>query len=79
MTLVYNLLFNSEVFVWRESDNWTGPYCLLAVEGEMCCVQLPSRLTSFRSMSVKPYSWSENTHDVKPDKLETPLPISEVP
>ena len=36
----------------------------------MCCVQLPSRPTSFRSTFVKPYFWPENTHDIKPDKLE---------
>src|SRR5882762_9294255 len=37
-TLVHNLPLNSEVLVWRESGNWTGPYCLLAVEDETCCV-----------------------------------------
>ena len=48
---------------------------------EMCCVQLPSRLTSFKSMSIKPYFQSENTHDcnVKPDEPEAPLPTLEVP
>jgi hypothetical protein len=38
MTLVYDLLLNSEVLVWRESGKWIGPYCLLAVENETCCV-----------------------------------------
>ena len=37
-TLVHNLLLNSKVLVWRESGNWTGPYRLLAVEDETCCV-----------------------------------------
>ena len=32
ITLVYNLPLNSKVLIWRESGNWTGPYCLLAVE-----------------------------------------------
>ena len=36
----------------------------------MCCVQLPSGLTSFRSTSVKPYFWPKNTHDIEPDELE---------
>ena len=38
ITLVYNLLLNSEVLIWRESSNWTGPYRLLAMEGETCNV-----------------------------------------
>jgi hypothetical protein len=33
-TLVYNLPLNSKVLIWRKSGNWTGPYCLLAVEDE---------------------------------------------
>ena len=77
MTLVYNLLLNSEVFVWRESGKWTGPYYLLAVENKTCCVQLLSRLTSFRSMSVKPYFRPENTYDVKLDELEATAELDE--
>jgi hypothetical protein len=38
ITLVYDLLLNSEVLMWRESGNWAGPYCLLSVEGETCCL-----------------------------------------
>ena len=37
-TLVHDLPLNSEIFVWRESSNWTGPYCLLAMEGEIYSV-----------------------------------------
>jgi len=37
-TLIYDLLLNSKVLVWRESGNWTRPYRLLAVEGETCRV-----------------------------------------
>jgi hypothetical protein len=37
-TLIHDLLLNSEVLMWRESGNWTGPYRLLAVEGETCRV-----------------------------------------
>ena len=36
----------------------------------MYCVQLPSGLTSFRSISIKPYFWPENTHNIELDKLE---------
>ena len=88
MTSVYDLPFNSEVLVRCESDNWTGPYCLLAIEDGMCCVQLLSGLISFRSTSVKPYFRPKDNHDVKLDEpeapveldeLESPLPTSEVP
>ena len=78
ITLVYNLPLNSEVLVWRKSGNWTRLYCLLAVEDETCCVQLPSRLTSFRSMSIKPYFWSKNTYNIKLDKLEAPAKLDEL-
>jgi hypothetical protein len=67
--------------MWRESGNWTGPYCLLAVEGEMCRVQLPNGPTSFRSTSVKPYFRSETsktTCDVDLDELKALLPTLEV-
>ena len=37
-TLIHDLPLNSEVLVWRESGNWTGPYRLLAIEGETCRV-----------------------------------------
>ena len=56
--------------MWRESGNWTGPYRLLAVEDETCCVQLPSGPTNFRSTSVKPYFRPETAHDAEPDELE---------
>ena len=80
-TSIYNLLLNSEVLVWRESGNWTGPYRLLAVEGETCSVQLPNGPTSFRSTSVKPYfrsETSETARDVDPDELEAPSLTPEV-
>ena len=37
-TLVYNLPLNFKVLIWRKSGKWTGPYRLLAVEDETCCV-----------------------------------------
>ena len=67
-----------EVLVWRKSGNWTGPYHLLAIENEMCYVQLPSGPTRFRSTSVKPYFWPENTHDVKLDELEATAELDEL-
>ncbi len=77
-TIVHDLPLNSEVLVWRESGNWTGPYRLLVIEGETCCVQLPSRPTSFRTTSVKPYFRPETTCNDELDELEAPLPTTEV-
>ena len=37
-TPVHDLPLNSKVLIWRKSGNWTGPYRLLAVEDETCCV-----------------------------------------
>ena len=70
MTSVHNLPLNSEVLVWHKSGNWTGLYRLLAIENEIYYIQLPSGPTRFRSTSVKPYFWPENTYNVKLDKLE---------
>ena len=56
--------------MWQESGNWTGPYRLLAVEDETCCVQLPSGPTNFKSTSVKPYFRPKTTYNVKLDELE---------
>ena len=36
----------------------------------MYYIQLPSGPTRFRNMSVKPYFWPENTHNIKLDKLK---------
>jgi len=71
-TSVYNLLLNSEVLIWHKSGNWTRPYCLLAIENAICCVQLPSRPTNFRNTSIKPYFQSKNTYNVEPDEPEAP-------
>jgi hypothetical protein len=51
------------------------------MEGETCRVQFPNGLTSFRSMSVKPYFRSETSEtacDVDLDELEAPLLTLEV-
>jgi hypothetical protein len=78
MTSVYNLPLNSEVLIWRESNKWTRPYCLLAVKNEMYCVQLLSNLTSFKSTSIKPYFWPKDNYNVKLDKPETPTKLNKL-
>jgi hypothetical protein len=80
ITLVHDLPLNSEVLVWRESGNWAGPYRLLSIEGETCRLQLSSGLTSFCTMSVKPYLRSETTGNDEADEvatLETPTKPTE--
>ena len=44
----------------------------------MCYIQLPSGLTSFKSISIKPYFWFKNTYNIKLDKLEMPLPLDKL-
>ena len=77
MTLVHDLPLNSKVLIWRESSNWTRPYHLLAVENETYYIQLFNKLTSFRSISIKPYFQSKNTCAVKLDKLKTLVKLDE--
>jgi hypothetical protein len=50
-----NLPLQSDVRVWREKDGWTGPFKLLATDGETCTIDMPHGPTNFRSTVVKPY------------------------
>lgn len=51
---IHSLKLNSDVLVWRENEGWTGPFKLLGIDGETCCVDMPNGQTNFRSTSVKP-------------------------
>ena len=64
--------------MWRKSGNWTRPYRLLAVEDKTCCIQLPSGLISFKSISIKPYFWSKNTYNIELDKLKAPAKLDKL-
>ena len=60
ITVIYNLLLNLPVLVWREGpigqfSYWSGPYNLLSIENETCTIQLPYRPTNFRSIVIKLY------------------------
>ena len=88
MTLVYNLPLNFKVFIQCKSGNWIRPYHLLTVKNKTYYIQLPSGLTSFKSISVKPYFRPKNIYDIKLDelkvtakldKIEVPLPTSKAP
>ena len=47
VTPIHDTPLNSPVLVWREenagcSGNWTGPFKLLRINGETCCIELSS-------------------------------------
>ena len=77
-TLVYDLPLNSKVLIQRKSGSQNRPYYLLAVENETYYIQFPSRPTSFRSISVKPYFWPKTTYDIKLDKLEVTVELDKL-
>ena len=41
--------------IWREKDRQTGLFKLLATDGETCIIDMPYRLTNFRSIVIKLY------------------------
>jgi hypothetical protein len=55
ITTTLDLPLQSDVRVWREKGGWKGPYKLLAMDGEICTVDMPYGPTKFRSTVVKPY------------------------
>jgi hypothetical protein len=76
-TVTTRLPPNSDVRVWREKANWTGPFKLIAIDGETCTVQMPYGPTNFRSTVVKPYytngtSPSPNAHPEDDFDKDTP-------
>jgi hypothetical protein len=50
-----DLLLQSDVRVWREKEGWTGPYKLIATEGETCIIDMLRGPVKFRSTVVRPY------------------------
>jgi hypothetical protein len=50
-----DLPLQSDVRVWREKEGWTGPYKLIATEGETCTIDMPRGPAKFRSTVIKPY------------------------
>lgn len=50
-----DLPLQSDVRVWREKKGWTGPFKLLATDGETCTVDMPYGPARFRSTVVKPF------------------------
>ena len=60
MTIIYNLLINSEVLIWRKGNvrkigNQKGLFKLFKVLGKTYILQLPHSPTKFRTMAMKPF------------------------
>jgi hypothetical protein len=41
--------------VWREKDEWTGPFKFLIINSEIYTIDMPHRPTNFRSTVIKLY------------------------
>jgi hypothetical protein len=50
-----DLPLQSDVRVWREKEGWTGPYKLIATEGETCTIDMSQGPVKFQSTVVRPY------------------------
>lgn len=79
-----NLTVNSLVRVYREKKGWTGPFRLIAIEGENCTVQGSHGSHTFRSTQVKPYYQDPAAHKPnnpipgEPGQSENPVTSQEV-
>ena len=45
--VLYNLLPNSPVLIYREKGGWKGPFLLIGITGEIYKVKLLSKVTNF--------------------------------
>ena len=59
-TVIYDLLLNFPVLVWRERPTgqpsyWSSLYNLLNIKNETYIIQLPYKPTNFYSMVIKLY------------------------
>ena len=51
-----------------KKDGWNGPYKLLAINGKICTIDMPYKLTNFQSTVVKLYYTKEEILDVLKQK-----------
>ena len=68
---IHKLPLMSDILVWREKEGWTGPYKLMATDGETYTVEMPYSTTNFRSTVVRPF-YKEKTVRDSTDSLLTP-------
>jgi hypothetical protein len=61
-----------EIRVYRENKSWSGPYKLIAYDGNRteCTVDVNGKNIRFRVTSVRPYYHNEHTAEPKPAKTE---------
>ncbi len=81
-TAVLDLPLQSDVLVWREGNTghlgtWSGPFKLIATEGETCTISMPSGPVKFRSTVVKPYLNDETDAQIDVNDPEEPNPLPE--
>ncbi|KAF5205121.1 Ribonuclease h-like protein [Thalictrum thalictroides] len=69
---VRDLPINSQVWVKREKEGWTGPWTLVRVDGQTCTVRNSSGDKSFRITSVKPYYVPNTEEIIDNDKIPMP-------
>jgi hypothetical protein len=50
-----NLSFQSDVRVWREKNEWIGPFKFFIIDGEIYIIDMSHEPTNFRSIVVKSY------------------------
>ena len=65
---ILSLPILSEVYIWREKHSWNRPYKLLAINSEICIINILYKPTNFQSTVVKPYYTKEEILDVLKQK-----------
>ena len=58
---IYQLSLQLDVCVFREKQEWTGLFKLLAINRETCIVSMCHRLVQFRTTVIKLYYDTGNT------------------
>ena len=58
---LHDLPLNAPVLMYREHSGWQSPYKLLNLKNESAMLKLPSDLTKFRTISVKPFYETSKT------------------
>ena len=55
MSLILNLLIQSDVWVWREKNTWIELFKFLIINDEICMIQMLYGITNFQTIVVKSY------------------------
>ena len=89
VSVVHDLPLDSDGLMWQEdnagySSKWTGTYKLLAIENEICILQLPNGSTNFRIIIVKTYLQEPSSttipvsHDLDVPKSDLGYPAKKI-